>query len=97
MQFNFAVWNTGNPYSDKGQRIAATIGKDDHLYFADIDRGIYGRSINEQWVASGQMKQATMRVYGYQDGVPSAYTDCGTWHPEHGQLITALIELAKTI
>ena len=89
------TWNTGNPYSDKGQRIAAAIGEDEHLYFADIDRGISGRSVNRQAVADGQLRHATMRVYGYQDGIAPAYTDTGTYHPVHGPIIKALEAAAK--
>lgn len=35
------TWNTGNPYSCEGQRIAATM-IDGTVYFADADRGIDG-------------------------------------------------------
>jgi hypothetical protein len=88
-------WNTGNPYTAEGQRIAATIGEDEHLYFVDFDRGIYGRSENRQVVAEGQLRRATMRVYGYQDGIAPAYTCTGTWHPEHGLTVKALEAAAK--
>lgn len=87
-------WNTGNPYGDAGQRIAATIGEDGHLYFADLDRGIDGRSKVPQVIAEGQLRRATMRVYGYQDGIEAAYTDTGTYHPVHGSTIKALIAAA---
>ena len=36
------AFNTGRPYTDKGQRIAAKITDTGGLLFVDIDRGIHG-------------------------------------------------------
>jgi hypothetical protein len=39
---NIVTWNTGRMYSDKGQRIAATVLEDGRVMFADVDRMIDG-------------------------------------------------------
>ena len=63
------AWNTGRCYSKMGQRIAAGHTTEGDVYFADIDRGIFGKLKSTQSRAALN-PTAVMRQYDTGD-----YTD----------------------
>jgi hypothetical protein len=67
------VFQTGRQYTDKGQRIAYTLDKD-NIYFVDVDRGIDGvfpntfndESINSSWLLY-MYDTGNYRYYEYKE------------------------------
>jgi hypothetical protein len=75
------AFNTGRGYTEKGQRIACKVFEG-HIYFADIDRGIYGRiSCDLEGLHSAQSLQNRV-MHWYDKGM---YVDAC-----NGDLITEL-------
>jgi hypothetical protein len=88
------AFNTGRMYTEKGQRIAATLLLENGgLLFVDIDRGI------QAFVPAGRLpdgfsltKADVMQVYDYQP------KDWNSMEPfRHARVVRALWEAAKGV
>lgn len=84
------VWNTGNLYSEHGQRIGAVLYEDGDILFVDIDRGIEG-VLPPEFMARYSLKERVME--GYM-GQKWDYW-CHPWREDYYPRRDALREYAK--
>lgn len=64
-KYESGVWNTGNGYTEFGQRIAAVMLPNKHVYFVDIDRNIDGVTVMPITCQYTSMQEFVKYAYDY--------------------------------